>query len=396
MSKQAVRPEIKNPLVRIAGQSKPAHQVLCDTFNLGIYKLEALSVQKIEPDNDYAQVDTNLIITPPNEGDTIPIPHPSLGYAGLTPEQRYLFLQWLQQPTATAPLAFQNLYLAHLETNLIQQNNKTQDTLLSLQYLQSSSEWRDNQALSRAILLGLWLLQDGKRLSAWIAQGFVHVNLFTTAVGHLALLREKTTPALLRQLLKYWIGIQDEPSSDIMTMRLSSLQETLGQELLAYGLEQLSNDEKKPRPWRCAHRDLRFAVPQPNLRLILEPYLHELAELTAEEKLEPMGLVNSKDVENRDTEEEMPEDVWQLVLEFGHSRSEYFDYVLHQAKKRPGFRQLMDEDRNMVYRLIFHKREIRHFWVLWDYVQNWSTVHVYLRGEELEKWKIWPYSQYLR
>jgi hypothetical protein len=87
---------------------------------------------------------------------------------------------------------------------------------------------------------------------------------------------------------------------------------------------------------------------------------------------------------------------WRLILEFSSNRSEYFDYVLIQSQKLAGYSQLMDEDRRMVYRIIFRKSEMRRFWRIWDYVHGWTSTRVYLNGQELEKWKVWPYSQYLR
>ncbi|RME57462.1 MAG: hypothetical protein D6790_13235 [Caldilineae bacterium] len=87
---------------------------------------------------------------------------------------------------------------------------------------------------------------------------------------------------------------------------------------------------------------------------------------------------------------------WQLVLEFGDSRSTFYDYVVAQAQKRPTYRLLMDENRRMVHRVSFRRQDLRHFWRLWEYVQKWSSTHVYVNGEELETWKIWPYSPYLR
>ncbi len=85
-----------------------------------------------------------------------------------------------------------------------------------------------------------------------------------------------------------------------------------------------------------------------------------------------------------------------LILEFSQSRSEYFDYVLQLAQRQSEFAQLMDEDRRLVYRVRFRKDKLRSFWRIWEYVQNWSSTKVYVNGEEIEHWKIWPYSQYLR
>jgi hypothetical protein len=56
----------------------------------------------------------------------------------------------------------------------------------------------------------------------------------------------------------------------------------------------------------------------------------------------------------------------------------------------------MDEKRNLIYRIKFKKNEMRQFWRLWDYVQSWSTTQVYLNGVEIEKWKVYPYSEYLQ
>jgi hypothetical protein len=36
------------------------------------------------------------------------------------------------------------------------------------------------------------------------------------------------------------------------------------------------------------------------------------------------------------------------------------------------------------------------FWQLWNYVQSWSATRVYCKGRELQKWQVYPYSQYLR
>ena len=85
-----------------------------------------------------------------------------------------------------------------------------------------------------------------------------------------------------------------------------------------------------------------------------------------------------------------------IILEFGESRSEYFDYVLQLAQRLDGFSQIMDEDRSLIYRIRFHKGKVRKFWRIWEYVQNWSSTRIYVDGEEIERWKVWPYSQYLR
>jgi hypothetical protein len=92
----------------------------------------------------------------------------------------------------------------------------------------------------------------------------------------------------------------------------------------------------------------------------------------------------------------MKEAGWHLILEFGQSRSEYFDFALTLAQRIDSFSQLVDEDRKVVYRVMFQKDKLRDFWRLWNYVEKWSSTRVYVRGEEIEKWKVWRYSQFLR
>ena len=87
---------------------------------------------------------------------------------------------------------------------------------------------------------------------------------------------------------------------------------------------------------------------------------------------------------------------WHLILEFGHSRSEFFEFALELAQRVESYTQIADENRKLIHRVIFKKRELRQFWRLWDYVQSWSSTQVFLNGEELQKWKIYPYSPYLK
>jgi len=116
-----------------------------------------------------------------------------------------------------------------------------------------------------------------------------------------------------------------------------------------------TRDAQKPKPWRSAHRELRIALPQPDLRPILEPLLHEVKTISAQTISNPVDLQSSDDSE---TDEQGK---WTLTLEFQQSRSEYFDFALLKARQRPGYSQIMDENRQIVYRVTFLKREMRQY-----------------------------------
>ena len=47
-------------------------------------------------------------------------------------------------------------------------------------------------------------------------------------------------------------------------------------EPLAYALTQLGEAAVQPQAWRCVHRGVRIALPQPDLRPLLEPLLAEM------------------------------------------------------------------------------------------------------------------------
>ena len=156
----------------------------------------------------------------------------------------------------------------------------------------------------------------------------------------------------------------------------------------------LGDGARTPLPWRCQHRDLRLAFPQPRLRPLLEPLLADMLTYStllpaamAPEAEEGSASSSASDAElNRA----------HLIIEFGHSRSEVFAYALRQAQKQAGFMQIMDETRHVIYRVPFRRNETRRFWTLWESVQNWSSSRIYCEGRELEKWQVYPYSQYMR
>ena len=165
----------------------------------------------------------------------------------------------------------------------------------------------------------------------------------------------------------------------------------LGAEPLTYALAHAGDAAAQLRPWRTAHPNLRLALPQPDLHPVLEPLLREMSQVA---DVVP-DVETEIDAPIEDADDEPSNRAWQLILEFGHSRSENFDYLLGLCRRLPGFSQIMDQDRRLVYRVAFRRGEMRRFWRIWDYVQGWSSTRVYVNGEELEKWKVWPYSQYM-
>ena len=104
-------------LVRVIGRDATAGQVLA----LAVQRQGAPFSVLGTPDpaaDDPAMVDPALVIARPAR--LAAEPAPGLGYAGFTPEQRFLFLEWVAEPEKPAPPAFLHLYLSMLEVALVE------------------------------------------------------------------------------------------------------------------------------------------------------------------------------------------------------------------------------------------------------------------------------------
>ncbi len=383
-------------LMRVVTQDAPAAHVLamaCDqqTLPVQIHCLVDVS------DYDYTQIDPSLQIEAPAPDATVEAPRLGLGYAGLTPQQRYQFLAWLDDPMADAPAAFQQLYLAHLEVRLFEGAQQAQAAQKELQRLQYAPVWQQNEPLARTLLLSYWLLQDGAGLADWIAEGLLPVSVAEMAIGLQSLLHEELRAEQILALATQWQIATDPAKPAVLALRLNSLTANLGAEPLAYALAQTHENARRPQSWRCIHRDLRIALPQPQLRASLAPLLAEMLA-TAEQEVDE-SFVNQPQAPTDQAELEPPgmDDLgWHLILEFGHSRSDFFQFAVDLAQRMETYTQITDENRRLIHRVFFKKRELRQFWRLWDYVQSWSSTQVYLNGDDLPKWKIYPYSPYLK
>lgn len=389
---QASLPITNNRLARAVNLDPPATAVLAAAHAQGNLPVQ-IQVSNERTNSDYTQIDPTLTIEPPPNLLTVPHPRPGVGYAGLTPQQRYQFLHWLNEPTAATSIAFQQLYLAHLEVGLFENQKKAQTIHQELLRLQHAPAWQQNEALSRTRLLSYWLAQDGPGLASWLHEGSIASASLGIATGHLSLLREKLNPAAIIPLLQGWQMSEIATKPAVLALRLHSLTANLGAEPLAYALANLGEAALKPRTWRCLHRDLRIVLPQPDLRPFLAPLLAELISAEEMEENEPLASETPEPTTNEPTMDDLG---WHLILEFGHSRSEFFEFALELAQRMETYTQIADENRKLVHRVIFKKRDLRPFWRLWDYVQSWSSTQVFINGEEFQKWKIYPYSPYLK
>lgn len=372
------------PLLRVAGKSLSITEIFTRAASLPVTLLDNAGDDLDDP----AAVDLTLHVARIAQPG---VPAAGVAYSGLTPAQRRAFLDWAANPLTPAPAAFRRLYIANLELHLFTDSTLRTEATSQLVQLVSAPAWNRDPWCAQALLLALWLVQQGNQLAAWLRSGTAPADLLGVALGHLAILNTQLDAHLLGILLTAWKLAPSAPSLDLLKLRLSSLATTLGNEPLAYALAALGEGATMPHPWRTAHRGLRIALPQPDLRPVLEKPLRDMLTV-------PMSNASeTTDAEINSNESDNAADTgWTLILEFGHSRSEYFDDVLNLSRRLPGYSQILDEDRRVIYRVVFRKSEMRRFWRIWEYAQSWSSTRVYVNGQELEPWKVWPYSQYLR
>ena len=418
----SIQPLTTNPLARIAGRDAPLQQLLPKAA--APLAARGISLRPAStPLDDFALIDPALARVP---ADLLPgRPYPpsewpatGLGYVGLNAEARSRFLLWLESPEQVAPPSFLALYLAQVESALIDavatdSRPRLEHAIAALRALEVWPHWLAHEQRARTLLLAYLLQGDGAQIAAWLVEGRPPQAVAGVALGWQALLGAPLTAAEVLAVARLW-GISDAKLDEaVVALRLRSLCESLGVDPLVHAVRAAAPAPRAPRdtdasdaqddadapativagdlagmaqPWRCAHRDLRLAFAQPDVQPWLAPLLVEM--------LDDVPLAVAPAAPSAEASESEAA-TWTLILEFGHSRSEYFEFALKQAQRLPGYSALVDEHRHVVHRVHLKKSEMRRFWQLWEYAMNWSDTHVYLNGKELDKWKIYPYSQYL-
>lgn len=419
---------VYSPWLRIAGTHAPAQEVLQNAApwlaDRGILVLPSTPVA-----NDYAQVDLDLEHQPSLYGFDEDAPTLGLGYAGFSDEQRHNFLVWSEQPQRAAAPAYRQLFCASLEVWLLSHSASESRSRFQVRdligKLLRADSWLRDPFLSHLWLLDRVLNPTLPEIADVYALEALTPSVAGTALGMHALRSEAITPMQVRWLSTIWRIDAADLDPALATLRLDEAIQR-GANLIGDALAALPENALQPRPFRTAHRDLRIALPQPDLRPALEPRLRELfasAETIADtlegEETEEDALQESDErAESATLQGVLTEDApletpkkgkgkraaagsegakeWQLIVEFSEGRSQYTPFALEIAQKLPGYTTLLDENRTIVHRVYMRKSELRRFWRLWDYIQGWSSTHVYLNGKELEKWQIWPWSHYLR
>jgi hypothetical protein len=250
----------------------------------------------------------------------------------------------------------------------------------------------------RTLFWACWLQQNGAMLDRLLEEG-AFGELAGQVLGALARLGWRLRAGHVRTLGQIWLGQTTALTDAVLDLRLHSLRTQLGAEPLLSALAGLGETAEVAQPLRLNHRDLRVAVAVPNLRPLVEPWLSELLTVTDGFQAPLPAAGDAGQVEGSDggaVATDYPATQAHIIVEFSQSRSATFTAALRLASKHRSFRQLMDEQRTLVYRVTYRSSEMHSFWRLWELVQSWNSTRIYCRGKELQGWQVYPYSEHLR
>ena len=180
-------------LMRVAGQDADTAEVLQTARHRGDLPVQFVDDNRITT-GDYAKIDLTLDVADEDGEVSGPAPDARLGYAGWTPRQRAQFLSWLRESKGDAPAAFQELYLANLESRLFEGEEWRRLAQTQLLRLEVAPAWRNHQGLARVTMLSFWLTQDAPGLADWLtfesALEGISATLISWGLGWQALLGE--------------------------------------------------------------------------------------------------------------------------------------------------------------------------------------------------------------
>jgi len=389
-----------NPHVRLIGRTASAGAALTAAAQQKDAHFRP-AARPVDFFDDYTQIDPALPLA--RDDGTVADPLPNTSYAGLTPVQRRRFANWLTAPEVAAPTAFRQIYLAWLECALFEAE-KQAAAAKELSALLSAGGWKSDGGLAQAALLAGWLTQDGSLVARGLAHGGVAPSLLGVGAGWLAQWGRPLGAACAVALARGWnfhapalANFQVESDGPLLELHITSLASSLGADPLAWALTERGDTPIEWLPWHCTHRGLRLLLPQTDLRPHLEPRLAELMNSLPVTSARPVTQAEERaTAEFATVAPVVPSTEWTLLLEFGDSRSQHFEYALHLARKQPGYQMLMDETRQLVHRVRYRKRHMRQFWRLWAYVESWSSTKIYVNGQEVKKWNVYPYSAEMR
>ena len=379
--------ELSLPFLRIQGRNLPAAQQLrhaCRERHLAITPL------------DYHAPDQTMIdlILPLQEPSTHPVPDPGYrpAFATLSPEQRWLFWNWLRTHEGMVPVGYGVLYLQHLEAALF--DTHAIAALQEMRWLLNHHRALSvREAAAYALAVGAWLHRQPDLFASIVNHGGAgswNLEVLLFLQNDLGVPLSAPQVIRLGQLFRHsWSAWARQHAQEIEDAVFAELAAT-GHSLLSQQVDALRSEQRTGQI-QLVNPGLRFTLQvvdvwnNPGFQQAIKDLL-----AAAERSAQLGGRFTSRPLAATTRPTQWADRGWYLVLEFGESSSEKLNRVVTIARRHPGFVRLLDENREIVYRNLYRRRDVSKFWTLFERVRNWKSTRVFINGNPIRIEDLWP------
>ena len=382
--------ELALPFLRFKGRHLTAAQQLRHAWRE--HRSAIMLLDTIGP--DLSMIDPDLPLQAPSGGHAVPEPSYRPAFHNLSAEQRWFFWNWLRTHEGHLPVGYTVLYVQQLETALFDTH-----ALAALQEMRWLLE--HHRALSvrefvaYGLAIGAWLYRQAE-LFAWVVnQG----SLGSWQMGMLLSLQNELGVPLsagqalgLGRFFRYnwstWARQHPQEVEQAVTAELAATGHTwLNQQVSALRAEQRPMQIQLINPSLCFSVQAIDMCSNPGFERAMNDLLQ-----AAERSAQLGGHFTERPRVVTPAGTAWADRGWYVVLEFGESASEKLNSTVTLARRHPGFIKLLDENREIVYRNVYQRRDMNRFWVLFDRVHTWKGTRVFVNGNPIKIENLWPGS----
>lgn len=380
------------PWLRFTGRHLPAAQQLVRACQNHAWPIEPLPPAFLSRD-DVSLIDPSLPMSRPRDPDLVPSPGYRPNFRGLTAEQRWMYCEWLREHNGPAPVGFGYLYVMLLEAALF--DDHPLDALAELRWLVEGTRIPSvHEFATFSLALGAWLHRQTEIIE-WLMQQQVLLTFFVNP--SLTFQADLGIPFSARQavFLAPYVG---HNWSSWARQHAEAVEAAVAEELAAGSHQFLAQcaarlaGERQRTDIHLLNNGLAFYIEMYDF-LSSEHFRHSLREvLRLAERAAQLGGHFVPRATAVGQPSQWVDRGWYLVLEFGETTSDKLDRVLRVARRHPGYVKLLDENRQIVYRTLYRRRDLSLFWPLFERVRNWKSTRVFVNGDPVSLEYLWPGS----
>ena len=379
------------PFLRFTGRHLPAAQQLRRACQQYHWPLEL--PPRFMTANDTSFIDPDLPLIAPAQPELVPSPGYRPTFRGLSPEQRWIYFDWLQRHNGVPPTGYGYLYVTMLEAALFDEH-----ALAALAELRWVIEGVRAPSIHEfamfSLALGAWLHRQPEMFQ-WLLQQQVPLTFFINPLLTFQLDLQVPFNASQAILLSTWAG---HTWNNWARQHPEATTAAVATELAAQGdrfLSECAAELARPNEVTDIHllnQGLVFGV-QVHDFLANDHFRHRVRELLrlAERAAQLGGHFTPRPAPVIQPAQWVDRG-WYLVLEFGETTSDKLERVVRIARRHPGYVKLLDENRQIVYRTLYRRRQLDLFWSLFERVRSWKSTRVFVNGHTVSIDYLWPGS----